>query len=195
MPAAAAARAPRKRARNARDDILDAAQHVAARDGAAHLTLDAVAREVGMTKGGVLYNFPSKTELLRGMLERMVATFEAIVEERVAASGSQARNPTLVGVIAAFAYLERLDSELHMAILAAAVNDPDLLEPVRALERRLQARVTAEAADPDLAMVVMVAIDGLLFQRMMRLPPDCPDVRADITARLQALVTAMEGSR
>ena len=185
----------RKRARNAREEILDAAQHVAARDGAAHLTLDAVAREIGMTKGGVLYNFPTKEKLLQGMLERMVETFGRIVEEQVAASGPEVRNPTLRAALEAYDYLERLDSNLFTAILAVAVNDPDLLEPVRALKSRLQARVMAEAADPDLAMVVMVAIDGLHFERMMGLPPADPKLRAKIATRLQVLVDAMEGAR
>ncbi len=68
----------RKRARNAREEILDAAQRIVVRDGAARLTLDAVAREIGMTKGGVLYNFPTKADLLQGMLERMVDSFGRI---------------------------------------------------------------------------------------------------------------------
>jgi AcrR family transcriptional regulator len=190
-----AAQPIRKRARNAREEILDAAQHVAARDGAAHLTLDAVAREIGMTKGGVLYNFPTKANLLQGMLERMVHTFGRIVEERVAASGPEVRNPTLRATLEAYDYLERLDSNLFTAILAVAVNDPDLVEPVRALKHRLQAHVMAEAADPDLAMVVMVAIDGLHFERMMRLPPADPKQRAQIATRLRSLVDAMEGAR
>ena len=189
------ARQPRKRARNAREEILDAAHHVAARDGAAHLTLDAVAREIGMTKGGVLYNFPSKAALLQGMLERMVETFDEIVEERVAAAGPEVRNPTLGAVLEAYAFLESIDSDLFMAILTAAVNDPDLLEPVRALKNRLQARVRAEAADPALAMAVIVAIDGLHFQRMMRLPPTDPNQRKAIADRLKTLVDAMEGTR
>lgn len=186
---------PRKRARNAREEILDAAQHVAARDGAAHLTLDAVAREIGMTKGGVLYNFPTKANLLQGMLERMVDTFGEIVDERVAAAGPEVANPTLKAVLEAYAYLESIDSELFMAILAAAVNDPDLIEPVRELKNRLQAQVMADAADPALAMVVMVAIDGLHFERMMRLPPQDPKLRARIAERLKSLVAAMEAAR
>lgn len=185
----------RKRARNAREEILDAAHHVASRDGAAHLTIDAVAREIGMTKGGVLYNFPSKAQLMQGMLERMVATFEEIVEERVAASGPAAPNPTLRAVLEACAYLESIGSDLFMAILTAAVNDPDLLRPVRDIKSRLQARVRAEAADPELAMAVMGAIDGLHFQRMMRLPPTDPELRASIADRLKTLVDAMEGAR
>ena len=56
------------------EQILDAAERVVARDGA-HLTIDAVVKESGFSKGGVLYNFPSKLELIKGMVARMTARF------------------------------------------------------------------------------------------------------------------------
>lgn len=40
-----------------RDQLLDAAEAVIAREGAAGLTIDAVAKEMGITKGGVQYCF------------------------------------------------------------------------------------------------------------------------------------------
>ncbi len=43
-----------------RSALLDAAERVVLRDGAGQLTMDAVAAEAGVSKGGVLYAFPSK---------------------------------------------------------------------------------------------------------------------------------------
>jgi AcrR family transcriptional regulator len=54
--------------------ILDAAERVVARDGAS-LTIDAVVKESGFSKGGVLYNFPSKKALIEGMIQRMTDRF------------------------------------------------------------------------------------------------------------------------
>src|SRR5690606_31627342 len=48
-----------------RDKVLDAAEAVVMRAGAAGLTIDAVAREAGITKGGVQYAFGSKENLIR----------------------------------------------------------------------------------------------------------------------------------
>src|SRR5262245_38168897 len=50
--------------------LLDAAEAVVARDGIARLTLDAVAAEVGMSKGGVLHHFPTKDALVEAMVVR-----------------------------------------------------------------------------------------------------------------------------
>ena len=44
----------------ARDRILEAAERVVAEVGAARLTLDVVAQAAGVSKGGLLYHFPSK---------------------------------------------------------------------------------------------------------------------------------------
>lgn len=46
-----------------RDQLLDAAEAVIAREGAAGLTIDAVAKEMGITKGGVQYCFGTKDAL------------------------------------------------------------------------------------------------------------------------------------
>jgi AcrR family transcriptional regulator len=55
-----------------KERILEAATNVVARDGSNKLTLEAVAAEAGVSKGGLLYHFPSKRALLEGMLEVML---------------------------------------------------------------------------------------------------------------------------
>ena len=51
--------------------LLDAASAVIRRDGAQALTLDAVAAEAGVSKGGLLYHFKSKRELLDALVRRL----------------------------------------------------------------------------------------------------------------------------
>lgn len=182
------------RPRNASAEILDAARRIVARDGGGRLTMDALAAEVGMSKGGVLYNFPSKLALLEALLAEMVAVFEENLAAARSAVGAQP-NATLRAVLATYAVMEAPDCEVSAAILAAAAEAPALLDPVRALLGRLQADVQAEAAEPTLALAVLAALDGLRFQRLMRLPPDDPALRAAILARLGTLVDAMEPRR
>ena len=51
-----------------RDRMLDAAEVVVTRHGIANLTLDAVAAEAGMSKGGLLHHFPSKDRLVDALV-------------------------------------------------------------------------------------------------------------------------------
>ncbi|SDN75962.1 TetR/AcrR family transcriptional regulator [Phyllobacterium sp. OV277] len=53
-----------------RDKVLDAAESVVSKVGAAALTIDAVAKAAGITKGGVQYCFGTKGALIDAMLER-----------------------------------------------------------------------------------------------------------------------------
>ena len=53
---------------SSRERILAAAVQVALREGVSAMTLEAVAREAGVSKGGLLYHFASKDELIAAML-------------------------------------------------------------------------------------------------------------------------------
>jgi len=55
---------------NARERVIDAAEQVVIEAGAGHLTFEAVASKAGVSRGGLLYHFPDKKALLRGMLDR-----------------------------------------------------------------------------------------------------------------------------
>ena len=59
-----------------KEELLDAAIRVIRRDGAQKLTLDAVAAEAGVSKGGILYHFGTKRALVDGLIERWLDDFD-----------------------------------------------------------------------------------------------------------------------
>ena len=58
---------------SSRDRILDAYAELLAVEGERYATLDAVAAKAGVSKGGLLYHFPSKDRLAAAVCERLVA--------------------------------------------------------------------------------------------------------------------------
>ena len=65
------ARSVRRRGRPSnRRSVLDAATRVALREGPGAVTIDAVVTEAGMSRGGVLYHFPSKDALLQALVDQ-----------------------------------------------------------------------------------------------------------------------------
>ena len=46
------------------------------RDGVARLTLEAAAAEAGLSKGGVLYHFPTRDALVAGMVSKIIEEFD-----------------------------------------------------------------------------------------------------------------------
>ena len=106
-----------------RAELLDAAIAVIRRDGARALTLDAVAAEAGVSKGGVLYHFASKRALIDGLLERWLDDFEAGLGAGPVAL-AYVRCCDLGG-----ADQRRAASEF--GLLAALIEEPQVLEAVR----------------------------------------------------------------
>lgn len=64
-----------------RDRLLDAAEKLVVEHGALALTLDAVAAEAGVSKGGLLYHFPSKDKLAAALVERAIARVDSALAE------------------------------------------------------------------------------------------------------------------
>ncbi|MFH5187268.1 TetR/AcrR family transcriptional regulator [Paenibacillus sp. TAB 01] len=65
---------------NKRAAILKAACQFVREKGAAQLTLEAVAKEAGVSKGGLLYHFPSKEALIQGVMEDFLDRFDRETE-------------------------------------------------------------------------------------------------------------------
>jgi AcrR family transcriptional regulator len=77
------ARRERRRERS-REEIVDAARRVLLRNGIAATTLDAVAKEVGLTKAALYYYYPSKDALLFEIVYGAVEAQSRAVHDAVA---------------------------------------------------------------------------------------------------------------
>lgn len=175
-----------RRTFNSRDDILDAAQRIVERDGAAHLRIDGVAREAGLSKGGVLYNFPNKHSLLKGMLDRMLETTIPKIEaaRKELADGP---NPTLRAIIKTTANKECIDPALSRAILAVAAEDPDMLAPLHAEFAQRWEQIQHECTDFETAALLWAAADGLMFHALLGIGIFSPEKRAELLQKLDHL--------
>jgi AcrR family transcriptional regulator len=113
------ARKERRRERS-REEILEAAREVLFRNGVTAMTLDAVAKEAGMSKTGLYYYYPSKDalifELVFGVLERQAHAVHDAVEE--AKDGGEALRAVIREMVHSFA--PRLD-DFRLAFLFGQV--------------------------------------------------------------------------
>lgn len=153
-----------------REAILEAAARVVENVGAAHLTIDAVASAAAVSKGGVLYHFPSKQALIEGMLQRLLVQ----MTERTAAyrrAHDASGNADLVARIVAEHDQRPADRAMSRAILAAAAEDPALLAPARQSVREAFDEAAAGSDSPTMGWVLLLAVEGLRFLEMLDLLP------------------------
>ncbi|TCP22440.1 TetR/AcrR family transcriptional regulator [Rhodovulum adriaticum] len=178
--------------RNARSRILDAAEAVALREGARHLTLDAAAREAGLSKGGVLYHFPSKQALLDGMLQRFIDMVRAEIDGHLDRFRGQA-NPTLRALNATMRARLQGPDQLRIALTAAHAEHPTENAKLREVFAREWETVAAETTDPAGALTIWCAIEGLQFFTLFDICPVPPAERLVIADRIDALIDALPG--
>ncbi len=163
-----------------RAQLLDAAVAVVRRDGAAALTLDAVAAEAGVSKGGVLYHFASKRALIDGLLTRWLDDFEERLggEDDLLAAYVRACDLSAAGP-------DRTASEF--GVLAAMIEEPEVLAAARERQAGWMERILAGATDPADAWLVRLAADGLWYSDLLGVARPEGGDRRRLMARLLAL--------
>lgn len=146
-----------------RNKVLDAAEAVVARIGPAGLTIDAVAKEAGITKGGVQYCFGSKDGLLKAMLTRWSESFDAQV------AAIEARRPgpyaTIRAYVEANRHTDEEDASRSAAMLATLMQSPDQLAEARAWYRRYIATIDPSSPAGRKARLAFFASEGIFFLR------------------------------
>jgi AcrR family transcriptional regulator len=162
-------------ARDTRAKLLEAAGVVIRRDGAQALTLDAVAAEAGVSKGGLLYHFASKRELLDALVGRWLDEFQHDID----ASGP--------GFLPGYVRASDGAKAEESGLLAALIAEPAVLAAVRERYAAWQDRVVTEGGDPVEATVARLAADGLWLADLLGMAPPEGELRERVLARLLEL--------
>ncbi|MBB4776996.1 TetR/AcrR family transcriptional regulator [Actinomadura livida] len=143
--------------------LLDAAEAVLSEQGTQALTLNAVADRAGVSKGGLLYHFPTKDALVRAMVARVIEEFDDLIASYLASYGDGVPGAyTRAYVEATFEILTgEARSYRRWSAITAAAADPEQAEPLSEAMRRWHGRDPAEDPDPGTAAVVRLAAEGL----------------------------------
>lgn len=149
--------------------LLQAANRVVLREGSNALTLEAVAREAGVSKGGLLYHFHTKEELVSAMVENLAQSADESMRQL------QAEDPEPHGSWArAFINVCRESNEtdtISAAIIPAAASNPALLDPLRRMYEAWQKKLDEDLGDTGPSTVIRLALDGLWLVELFNLDP------------------------
>lgn len=152
-----------------REAILQAACRVVIEGGTSRMTLETVAREAGVSKGGLLYHFPSKEALVSGMIEYLNETFNARIRQAYAQDEGPARGRWLRAFVSATFSSDQVD--VSAGLLAAVALNPELLAPNRANYQAWQQKFEADGLDSAQATIIRLAADGLWFTELLGFAP------------------------
>lgn len=141
----------------ARDRVLDAFERLLVDRGERAATLDAVAREAGVSKGGLIYHFPSREAMVEGLLDRLRAR---------AAQDDELMRQAPEGVVSYFLRTSQgADTPFDRTLVAATRlrSHAAAREALAGVQGLWYDSVLAAVGDPTIAQMVMLMADGLYY--------------------------------
>ena len=182
-----------------KDQLLDAAESVAVREGVSRLTFDAVAAEAGVSKGGLLHHFTTKEQLIEGMVRRAADGwrhhFKSAYESVPAGPGRMVRGLLQSCFTDAETWTEELRRS-YSSVFAALAQNPALIGPMHETWVELYGYLQADGLPDGVAETLATAIDGLWLYWVLRLRPvaqaDLDRMRGVLE---QVLAQAIESSK
>ncbi|GAA1151097.1 TetR/AcrR family transcriptional regulator [Nesterenkonia lutea] len=174
-------------------EILDAATRVVQREGVTMLTYESVAAEAGMTKGGLLYHFPSREELLLGLHRHVAAQWEHSMETE---AGGTAQELSRAERFRAFVKDSQNPDRAELLLMLEASEDPvanAAWDEVYARWAPQPPQVTAvpDHDDAEAAalqrFIARLAADGLWFYEALSTEGLSPTMRERVTEEIIAL--------
>src|SRR5438445_7766724 len=108
------------RSERTRNAAIQAALAIIARDGPGRLTLDAIAQESGISKGGLTHQFRTKEAVLKALLEHQIEYFQDFSRKYLGEHGSSQAEPHLAAQIATLREAIAQPHSVAFALLGAA---------------------------------------------------------------------------
>ncbi len=167
-----------------RGEILDAAFRVIGRDGVRAMTYESIAQEAQLTKGGLLYHFPSREELIAALHEHLAVQWE---EGLVAALGDGPSRPSTQERSDAYV-LSTIQSatRAELLFLLETADEHASTGPWEALISRWAPPAPTLDADEETvdAFIARLAADGLWLYEALGVDPLPDQVRHRIAQRI-----------
>jgi AcrR family transcriptional regulator len=134
--------------------------------GIGGLTLDAVALEAGVSKGGLLHHFPSKDKLLEAMVQRIidrwVADWQTEIEKTPPGPGRVPRAFLNMCLLRQDEWTDDL-RQTSAVLIAALTGNPRLVHPLHIAQAKLDALIEQDGLPQGVGETILAAIDGLWF--------------------------------
>ena len=169
-----------------REQLLQAASEIVAQSGVNAMTLEAVAKQANVSKGGLLYHFPNKDSLIEAMTKRLVQQFEQAIDEEIEREINAGHTRVVGRWLRAYVRVSTTSTneldELSSALMAALTANPTLLASMREADTRWQRLAENDGIPPEIATVVRLASDGCWLSGLFGL-----NAAFNSEARLQAL--------
>lgn len=171
-----------------RDQLLDAAEEIVRSQGASALTIDALARACGITKGGVQYAFGTKDDIIDAMFARWNRGYDA----RFAALAGEGAGPLqrLRAHVAATREADEVAMAKAASLMAGLLQTPEHLGSTQAWYRERLAGLNVGTPEGRRARLAFFACEGAFLLHFLRFMPQQDQEWQELFDDIAALLTA-----
>ncbi|MCC8164596.1 MAG: TetR/AcrR family transcriptional regulator [Planctomycetes bacterium] len=167
-----------------------AAEKIVATQGIGAATYENVAREAGMSKGGLLHHFPTKQELILATFDNYVDVMRQRREE-IAASLPEGRNSLARAmVLTTFEYLDSPQHAINAGI--GMLVHPDYRARLSRIKHDTLNALTDCGVRPELASAIVCALDGIWLNRGIVPKVMTDEIEQQVRREILALVDQIE---
>jgi len=189
--------------------ILEAAVRVAQREGFSGLTIDAVAREAGISKGGLFHYFPTKQHLLQAVVEHFGLEAAAVLKNRIERIPADEK-ARMIRAMFSVAFPEfhgsspetdpehqymRSHRDFMLGMMVASRDNRDLVLRLRGQTRMLMQSLLSDPETANKELLLWLAMDGLWMWRLMGIVEDADDLYQTIGRMLVEEAQGLSGGQ
>ncbi|MDQ2150745.1 TetR/AcrR family transcriptional regulator [Alcaligenaceae bacterium A4P071] len=146
-----------------RNAVLNAVEALVREQGVAGLTIGAVARAAGISKGGVQSAFGTKAQLVQAVFDRWTADYDTSVATLV----GHAPGPidAFAGHVETTRRMDNAEADRAAGLMTAMLSTPDIRTQVSAWYRALLDRVDPHTPEGRQARLAFLATEGAFLLR------------------------------
>jgi AcrR family transcriptional regulator len=167
---------PQQRSTITREHLLNAALETLQTEGIAGFTLDRVAECAGISKGGLLYHFPSRDALVEGLLKRTFNNFEQLFTKHLDKEPSSKGRQLRAYIRASFDD-SLVSLELARITRAATAENPQLVVVIQREIVRWRKRLLEDGVPHTWMRVIRRASDAYWNDHLLGIIEDNPTDR------------------
>lgn len=176
-----------------RTQILEAATRVVEREGVKSVTFDSVAAEAGLTKGGLLYHFASRDDLVQAIHQHLADEWEA---QMIAAAGKPADLATPEERLTAYSRISSQSAtRAELLFMLEGSTTPGHAAPWDAVMERWAPSLTTDDVDDRAALdrfIARLAADGLWLYESLNTESLAPELRRALAERIAGALAPEE---
>ncbi|MEJ2629629.1 MAG: TetR/AcrR family transcriptional regulator [Acidihalobacter sp.] len=151
-----------------RDGLLDVAEELVREQGGSALTIGALAKAAGISKGGVQYSFASRDDLVRSLIDRWTSRFDAMLDD----AATDGPVDFIRSYIAATRTSQQAMDAKIAGLMVSYLENPEHLKETRDWYRGIFDRLAGASSNAQAARVAFLAVEGLFLLRINGIDED-----------------------